>query len=81
MLKQYNYTFESFITIHKNRDVISILIFSKIKNINYINFTFKLHLLVKIIRLKNLFRENVVKVVGTFRVSLQVTFIDQLKKQ
>ena len=38
---------------------------------------FKLQLLVKVIRLKfvNLFRENVVKVVGTFEVSLKVTFI------
>ena len=40
---------------------------------------FKLQLL----RLKfvNLFRENVVKVVSTFEVSLQVTFIGQLSKQ
>ena len=42
---------------------------------------FKLQLLVKVIRLKfvNLFRENVVKVVGTFKVSLMVKFIGQLK--
>ena len=50
---------------------------------NIINFLFKLQLLVKVIRLKfvNLFRENVVKVVGTFKVSLQVTFIGLLNKQ
>ena len=50
---------------------------------NIINFMFKLQLLVKVIRLKfvNLFRENVVKVVSTFEVSLQVTFIGQLSKQ
>ena len=44
---------------------------------------FKLQLLVKVIRLKfvNLFTENVVKVVSTFEVSLQVTFIGQLSKQ
>ena len=44
---------------------------------------FKLELLVKVIRLKfgNLFRENVVKVVGIFQVSLKVTFIGQLSKQ
>ena len=43
---------------------------------------FKLQLLVKVIRLKfvNLFRENVVKVVGTFEVSLKVTFVGQLSK-
>ena len=50
---------------------------------NIINFMFKLQLLVKVIRLKfvNLFRENVVKVVGTFEVSLKVTFIGQFSKQ
>ena len=50
---------------------------------NIINFMFKLQLLVKVIRLKfvHLFIANVVKVAGTFEVSLQVTFIGQLSKQ
>ena len=50
---------------------------------NIINFMFKLQLLVKVIILRfvNLFRENVVKVVGTFEVSLQLTFIGQFSKQ
>ena len=56
MLKPYNCTFETFITIHKNRDLIFIMSFPKMKNI--LSFTFKLQLLVKVIRLKFVLRKS-----------------------